>query len=73
MNELSLLDEVYAARQSLWDEAGGTLEGLFKYFKEHPIHGVHYTKLPIAKPRRCPRTMTRKATSRKKTMHLAKR
>lgn len=52
MNETTILDEVYAARRSLFEEAGGSLDGLFKFLREHPIPGVRYADLPIAKPRR---------------------
>ena len=73
MNETTILDEVYAARKSLWDEAGGTLDGLFKFMRDNPIPGVRYADLPTAKPRRPrgglnrarpPRASTRKKAAR---------
>ena len=67
MNETTILDEVYAARRSLWEEAGGTLDGLFKFLREHPIPGVRYADLPTAKPRRS-RARPFAATRRKKAV-----
>lgn len=65
MNETTILDEVYAARKSLWDEAGGTLDGLFKFMRDNPIPGVRYADLPTAKLRR-PRARPLRAAARKK-------
>jgi len=67
MNETCILDEVYAARKALWDEAGGTLDGLFKFMRENPIPGVRYADLPTAKPRRR-RASSLRAASRKKVV-----
>lgn len=65
MNETCILEEVYAARKALWNEAGGTLDGLFKFMRENPIPGVRYADLPTAKPRRL-RVRSLPPASRKK-------
>lgn len=59
-----ILEEVYAARQRLWNLGGGTIAGVCAYLRAHPIPGVRYADLPTAKPRR-PRARPLRAASSK--------
>lgn len=59
-----LLEEIYAAREKIWKNCGGTLEGLSAYCS-HPIPGVLCSDLKPVKPRR-PQARSLRAASRKK-------
>jgi len=73
MNDNALLEEVYVARKALWDEAGGSLEGLLAFLKEHPLPNVRYVKLPIAKPRRSSLLASHAAIRRSASHHSPSR
>lgn len=61
-----ILAELYAAREQILAECGGTMHGLFlRYSKPRP--GVRYADLPTANPRRL-RASSLRAASRKKVV-----
>ena len=65
MSDNSILDEVYAAREQILAECGGTMHGLFlRYFKRRP--GVRYAEIKPVKPRRTSRARPSRASTRKK-------
>lgn len=64
MSDNPILDELYAAREQILAECGGTMHGLFlRYSKRRP--GVSYADLKPVKPRRS-RARRLRAASRKK-------
>lgn len=66
MSDNPILAELYAAREQILAECGGTMHGLFlRYSKPRP--GVRYADLPTAKPRRL-RASSLRAASRKKVV-----
>lgn len=65
MSDNAILDEVYAAREQILAECGGTMHGLFlRYSKRRP--GVRYAELNPVRPRTSTRTCPPRTSTRKK-------
>ena len=70
MTDNPILDEVYAARQAVFNEAGGTLESFCAHYSVRRP-GVLYADMKPVKPR-LPRKSSRRSTSRRKKAETAK-
>ncbi|MBP5544230.1 MAG: hypothetical protein ILM98_09150 [Kiritimatiellae bacterium] len=65
MSDNPILDEVYAAREQILAECGGTMHGLFlRYSKRRP--GVRYAELKPVRSRMPTRARPTRTSTRKK-------
>jgi hypothetical protein len=66
MSDNPILDEVYAARRAVFEEAGGTLDRFCAHYSRRRP-GILYAETPQAEPRRSRKRSPRIAARKKAT------